>query len=413
MQGHGSFPAEGVVSAADGTAPRVLPDLRTPLSLDAQFRRFAMLSGAQPWSLAVEDVDSGIQRTLAVASTTAWPVWSPRADRIAFAAAAGTPAVVDADGSNLRGLPGPTAPTRALWWSPDGGAVAVWAGPYQNGTDLWILPADGSPGVRVASDRSAYTAAWSPDGAQLAYVAASGADERARLFLASRDGTRVESLASDVLEPIGLGGSPSSALSWSPDGTKIVYAGLLGVTVYDIATGLGRTIASGYDPVWSPDGTTIAFADWGGCDRSGIVLSAPDGTDWRKLTSDCRIYGTAGPDRLAGTDFVDQIYGGDGNDVIDGGWGYDVLYGGAGNDHIVGGPGVDVAYGGPGDDTIDANTIYGGAGRDRISVAGDYPAFIFAVDGERDVVSCGRSRNDRVYADPIDRVGRSCEHVYR
>jgi Ca2+-binding RTX toxin-like protein len=118
----------------------------------------------------------------------------------------------------------------------------------------------------------------------------------------------------------------------------------------------------------------------------------------------CTITGTDGPDALLGTPGPDVICGLGGDDLIDGG---------GGNDVIVGGPGVDTVYGGPGNDTIEGNVIYGGPGRDRIGVPGDWPAVIYAIDGAADRISCGRAHRDVVYADRLDRVGPSCERVYR
>ncbi|MFJ5368683.1 cadherin-like domain-containing protein [Bosea sp. CER48] len=100
-----------------------------------------------------------------------------------------------------------------------------------------------------------------------------------------------------------------------------------------------------------------------------------DGTagDDRLLGSDCadRISGLGGDDIVdarGGNDIVvtgagnDHIAGGAGNDQIDAGAGNDIVFGGAGNDVIHGGAGNDSLHGGDGDDTI-----YGGAGNDVIT----------------------------------------------
>jgi Ca2+-binding RTX toxin-like protein len=114
--------------------------------------------------------------------------------------------------------------------------------------------------------------------------------------------------------------------------------------------------------------------------------------------------GTAGNDRLDGSDLADTISGGDGNDVIrghgggallnggdeafnqagygddiDGGPGNDIIYGGAGNDYLQGGDGNDQLSGGAGDDVLFGDTgnfgstgddlLDGGAGNDRLSAS--------------------------------------------
>jgi len=72
-----------------------------------------------------------------------------------------------------------------------------------------------------------------------------------------------------------------------------------------------------------------------------------------------RIYGNRGDDTISGGDGNDRIRGGSGNDSIDGGAGDDVLRGHKGNDTIDGGDGNDRIHGGSGNDSID-----GGAGDD-------------------------------------------------
>jgi hypothetical protein len=55
--------------------------------------------------------------------------------------------------------------------------------------------------------------------------------------------------------------------------------------------------------------------------------------------------------------------------------------------------------------------IHPGAGRDRVA-AGAGPDVIYARDGYRDVISCGRGR-DLVIADRKDKVSGDCERVRR
>jgi hypothetical protein len=96
--------------------------------------------------------------------------------------------------------------------------------------------------------------------------------------------------------------------------------------------------------------------------------------------------GTSGDDRLIGTKLGDRLAAGKGADVVKGRDGKDCLAGKGGKDRITGGG--------------DKDKITGGNGGDRI----------FARDGTRDVIRCGKGR-DRVQADDRDRVSRSCERV--
>jgi Ca2+-binding RTX toxin-like protein len=94
----------------------------------------------------------------------------------------------------------------------------------------------------------------------------------------------------------------------------------------------------------------------------------------------------------------------------------DVIYGGSGNDHLVGELGSDTAYGGAGNDIIAAaadpedqpmheifyDYSYGGEGADTI----------YAVDGYRDEIYCGKGGNDKAYFDVgLDTV-KGCEYRY-
>ena len=107
-----------------------------------------------------------------------------------------------------------------------------------------------------------------------------------------------------------------------------------------------------------------------------------------------------------------------GDDEVYGDEELDTIYGGPGNDYLTGELGSDAVYGGGGIDTIDAATdpedqpgyeIFldkssGGRGNDTI----------FAVDGYRDRIDCGRGERDAVYFEPgLDTI-KGCEkkHPY-
>jgi Ca2+-binding RTX toxin-like protein len=99
---------------------------------------------------------------------------------------------------------------------------------------------------------------------------------------------------------------------------------------------------------------------------------------------------------LLGRDLeADVIHGTARGELICGLGGDDRLFGAGGNDTLEGGYGADVLIGGPGRDRFD-----GGYGADRV----------YARDGERDTVDCGRGV-DTVIADRIDIVFRNCERI--
>jgi serine/threonine protein kinase/DNA-binding SARP family transcriptional activator/Tol biopolymer transport system component len=89
--------------------------------------------------------------------------------------------------------------------------------------------------------------------------------------------------------------NPNTWPDWSPDGSRIAFAGVGEEGSFDLyvmkadGTGIERiTDAPGdeYAPAWSPDGSRIVFgfddgaeSDW----RSGLASVAPDGTEWMEL----------------------------------------------------------------------------------------------------------------------------------
>lgn len=99
-----------------------------------------------------------------------------------------------------------------------------------------------------------------------------------------------------------------------------------------------------------------------------------------------KIVGTNKSDVLNGTDGPDKMLGKGGNDTMNGKAGNDTISGDAGNDVLRGGRGEDL--------------LLGGGGNDRI----------YARDGERDTINCGKGR-DVVWADAIDVITGGCEVV--
>jgi RTX calcium-binding nonapeptide repeat (4 copies) len=98
--------------------------------------------------------------------------------------------------------------------------------------------------------------------------------------------------------------------------------------------------------------------------------------------------GTARGERLIGTIAGDRISAFGGDDTVNGRAGADCLFGGRGDDKLNGGKGSDVLSGGRGNDRINAR------------------------DKQRDVVNCGKGRNDRATVDENDNV-KGCEIVKR
>ena len=341
---------------------------------------------------------------------------------------------------------------------------------FRPGSGELLVETGGTTTVRTADDRQVGSvpgidAAWSPDGAQIAFVAgdalevasASGADMRQLVTGVSGvpawapDGSAVAVSTAGALEVVPLDGSlpravfagPGADPSWSPDGATIAFdvnqGGRWAIwLVAPDGSGAHEAFADDADnrfPQWSPSGGQLAFlSDRSG--RYGLYAGPADGTvrellesvapdspprwspDGKALavaaTGDCGRFGitvvaasTVRRSNLChidGTSGGDTIYATPYRDFISGFGGNDAIFAGNGDDTVYGGAGNDRIGGGPGNDVI-----WGGPGNDILS-GGTGNDVIHAGPG-RDRVGCGPG-NDTAYIGPGDTV-RDCEHVRR
>jgi TolB protein len=151
------------------------------------------------------------------------------------------------------------------------------------GQELWLIDPTGSAETTFfnpAPGFGAGSAAWSPDGARLAFVVTSAGSRSIHISTASGAGDT----AVTTLEANGVG-----LPSWSPDGSKIVFIDDQGNNgtreLYVVnADGTGRTLVAGNANLgvsWSPDGSKIAF----GASDGNIHVIASDGTGDTPITS--------------------------------------------------------------------------------------------------------------------------------
>lgn len=170
-------------------------------------------------------------------------------------------------------LPGDVDPV----WSPDGASLLVPGGVE--------IPVDGSTPRQLPADdpRSQLTATYSPNGAEIAYIARDG------LSVAAADGSQARLLIPGALDkdfpltPYGL--------EWSPTGDRIAFVQNGELAVLDVASGrvvpladIGR--AYGFDDIaFSPEGDQIMFTRTDAAGASSLWSVHADGSDPHQLVA--------------------------------------------------------------------------------------------------------------------------------
>jgi Tol biopolymer transport system component len=351
------------------------------------------------------------------------PAFSPDGGRIAFRRGAGDVWLVSSDGNGARRIASalrskhPTGTGQRLSWSPDGTRIAFTAARdtrVRSDDEVVITAVDGSGHRTLASHRAHdREPTWAPSGERLAFTSLRTGNSE--VYMVDPDGSN--------LVNVSRGRTYDAEADWAPDGAQLAFTSSRGgrTEIYAAAADggsvrrLGGGAESANHPDWSPDGTTLAYMGRSPCPGLGIYVLSASGGNERRLTNDCIILGTDGPDRLIGTTGRDLLFGRAGDDTILAGEGADIAQGEDGADELAGGTEVDHLDGGPGPDILrgegSRDVLRGGPGRDRL-YGGIAKDTLIARDGEPDLISCGPQR-DRVLADRFDRVGRDCELVSR
>ena len=195
------------------------------------------------------------------------PAWSPDGTQIAFASTRGLAGgwhvwVMNADGTNLRELPGDL--TQHPAWSPDGSRIAGDAG----GSAIFVINADGTNERRLATPPASHNDEapdWSPDGATVVFSESPWDGTSSALYAVGADGSGERQLTS--------GAYSDYDPSWSPDGTRIVFVRRTTFTgylqIYTIGAGGGNAT-----PLLT-SGRNDLGPNWGSGTSSPVVSGSP------------------------------------------------------------------------------------------------------------------------------------------
>ncbi len=152
-------------------------------------------------------------------------------------------------------------------WSPDGAKVA-WISDRSGEYEIWMAEADGSgEPVKLTSHEDGYrhTLRWSPDSSKIAF-----ADQTLRCFYLDVDSKMITEIDKADFEDVdvSIDLKPIHDFSWSPDSRFVAYSKMdetlvQKVYIHELASGINRCVSSGlfndFGPVFSRDGQHLFF----------------------------------------------------------------------------------------------------------------------------------------------------------
>jgi Tol biopolymer transport system component len=243
-----------------------------------------------------------------------------------------------------------------------------------------IMNADGSGAMDLTPGNSDFEIFpdISPDGSKITFQRDAASDSQ--IYTINPDGTGLQQLTTGNVSDRSPAFSPAgNRLAWARDPNTLDATAGLDIFTGDTALGGATNITpnSGHQysgaPAFSPDTTKIAYAGQTASLGSEILLVGAGGGPITALTQTAdpkdyaphweyiymcgkrraTIVGGDEPDVLKGTKKPDVIVGNGGNDRIKGKGGNDRICGGLGRDRLIGGAGPkDRLIGGPGKDKV-------------------------------------------------------------
>src|SRR5215216_908773 len=145
--------------------------------------------------------------------------------------------------------------------------------------EIYVMNADGTGQTNISNNPAFdYGPSWSPDGTKIIFASDRDAITNRDLYVMNADGSNPTRLTNDPED--------ETWPSWSPDGTKIAFQSqsegeneVIYVMNADGSEQTRLTDDQGGQPSWSPDGTKIAFT------RNGqIYVMNADGSEQTNIS---------------------------------------------------------------------------------------------------------------------------------